>query len=58
MRSGSAVTRDVADIVLVDDSFAALLPAGVHRSLPGGWHGVADEDLAPVLRDFLGARRP
>ncbi|TCK22369.1 HAD-IC family P-type ATPase [Pseudonocardia endophytica] len=27
MRSGSAVTQDVADIVLVDDSFAALLPA-------------------------------
>ncbi|MEU4423811.1 HAD-IC family P-type ATPase [Actinoplanes sp. NPDC024001] len=27
MRSGSAVTRDVADIVLVDDSFAALPPA-------------------------------
>ncbi len=27
MRSGSAVTRGVADIVLVDDSFAALLPA-------------------------------
>lgn len=27
MRSGSAVTRDVADIVLVDDSFDALLPA-------------------------------
>ena len=27
MRSGSAVTRDVADIVLVDDSMAALLPA-------------------------------
>jgi cation-transporting ATPase E len=27
MRSGSGVTRDVADIVLVDDSFAALLPA-------------------------------
>ena len=27
MRSGSAVTRDVADIVLVDDSSAALLPA-------------------------------
>jgi cation-transporting ATPase E len=26
MRSGSAVTRDVADIVLVDDSFAALVP--------------------------------
>ena len=27
MRSGSPVTRDVADIVLVDNSFAALLPA-------------------------------
>lgn len=27
MRSGSSVTRDVADIVLVDDSFASLLPA-------------------------------
>jgi cation-transporting ATPase E len=27
MRSGSAVTRGVADIVLLDDSFAALLPA-------------------------------
>jgi cation-transporting ATPase E len=27
MRSGSPVTHDVADIVLVDDSFAALLPA-------------------------------
>jgi cation-transporting ATPase E len=27
MRSGSAVTRDVADIVLVDDSIGALLPA-------------------------------
>jgi cation-transporting ATPase E len=27
MRSGSPVTRDVADIVLVDDSFAALVPA-------------------------------
>jgi cation-transporting P-type ATPase E len=27
MRSGSTVTRDVADLVLVDDSFAALPPA-------------------------------
>ncbi|RZT86841.1 cation-transporting ATPase E [Pseudonocardia sediminis] len=27
MRSGSTVTQDVADIVLTDDSFAALLPA-------------------------------
>jgi len=29
MRSGSAVTRDVADIVLVDDSFAALRQTGL-----------------------------
>lgn len=37
MRSGSAVTRDVADIVLVDDSFAALLPArtGGRRIIDG-----------------------
>jgi len=27
MRSGSAITRDVADIVLIDDSLGALLPA-------------------------------
>ena len=27
MRSGSSVTRDVADIVLLDDSFATLAPA-------------------------------
>jgi cation-transporting ATPase E len=30
MRSGSAVTRDVADIVLVDDSLSALLPTRRH----------------------------
>ncbi|WP_225737108.1 hypothetical protein, partial [Salmonella enterica] len=27
MQSGSAVTREIADIVLLEDSFAALLPA-------------------------------
>lgn len=46
------------DLTGMAASVAALLPAGVHRSLPGGWHGVADEDLAPVLVDFLGAQRP
>ena len=30
------------------------LPNGVHRSLAGGWHGVPDETLAPVLIEFLG----
>lgn len=32
---------------------ASQLPAGQHRSLPGGWHGVADEVLAPALTEFL-----
>jgi hypothetical protein len=29
------------------------LPHGSHRSLAGGWHGVPDETLAPVLTEFL-----
>ena len=33
---------------------AAALPDGTHRSLAGEWHGVPDEDLAPVLADFFG----
>ena len=33
---------------------AARLPNAVHRSLPGEWHGVADEVLAPVVGDFFG----
>ena len=31
----------------------ALLPHATHRSLPGEWHGVAADTLAPVLREFL-----
>lgn len=31
----------------------AALANGTHRSLPGGWHGVAEAELAPVVRDFL-----
>lgn len=34
-------------------SLAAALPQGEHRSLPGEWHGVADEVLAPVLFGFF-----
>jgi pimeloyl-ACP methyl ester carboxylesterase len=30
------------------------LPDGSHRSLAGGWHGVPDEAVAPVLTEFLG----
>ena len=33
---------------------AARLPNASHRSLPGEWHRVADEVLAPVVADFLG----
>jgi pimeloyl-ACP methyl ester carboxylesterase len=29
------------------------LPNGTHRSLAGEWHGVAPEDLAPVLSEFF-----
>lgn len=32
---------------------ASLIPHAVHRSLPGEWHGVPAETLAPVLREFL-----
>jgi hypothetical protein len=33
---------------------AAALPNGSRRSLAGGWHGVADEELAPVIAEYLG----
>jgi pimeloyl-ACP methyl ester carboxylesterase len=29
------------------------LPRGTYRSLAGEWHGVPDEDLAPVVTEFL-----
>ena len=32
---------------------AAAIPHAVRRSLPGGWHGVTDDVLAPVLAGFL-----
>ena len=62
-----ALVRGVENATLVLDSagstddltgwastVAARLPHAVHRSLPGEWHGVADEVLAPVVADFLG----
>ena len=33
---------------------AALLLNGSHRSLPGEWHGISDETLAPVVIRYLG----
>jgi hypothetical protein len=35
---------------------AARLPDATHRSLPGDWHTVPDEVLAPVLADFFRGR--
>lgn len=32
---------------------AGRMPNGSHRSLPGEWHGVSDEILAPVLTEFF-----
>jgi hypothetical protein len=32
---------------------AKTLPHGSHKSVPGEWHGVPDEVLAPVLTDFF-----
>lgn len=29
------------------------LPNGTHRSMAGQWHGVPDDDLAPVLTEFF-----
>lgn len=34
---------------------AALLPTAEHRSLPGQWHTVADDVLAPVIVDHITA---
>lgn len=34
-------------------AIAAALPNGTRRSLAGEWHGVPDEELAPVLAEFF-----
>lgn len=34
-------------------ALVAALPNGTGRSLPGGWHGVPDKELAPVLTEFF-----
>lgn len=35
-------------------AIAEALPNGIRRSLAGEWHVVPDEDLAPVVAEFLG----
>jgi cation-transporting ATPase E len=67
MRSGSAVTRDVADIVLVEDSFAALPPAqregrriinGIALSLYVFLSRVATQGLVILAATMLGLGFP
>ena len=37
---------------------AEALPNSTHRSLAGGWHGVPDDVLAPVLAEFFRDQAP
>jgi cation-transporting ATPase E len=67
MRSGSAVTRDVADIVLTEDSLAALVPArhegrriigGIATSMQVFLSRVATQGLVIVTVTMLGLGFP
>jgi cation-transporting ATPase E len=67
MRSGSAITRDVADIVLTDDSLAALVPAqregrriinGIGTSMQVFLARVATQALVIVAVTMLGLGFP
>jgi hypothetical protein len=42
------------DLTTMTSLVARTLPDGTRRSLPGAWHGVPDETLAPALVEFLG----
>jgi pimeloyl-ACP methyl ester carboxylesterase len=42
-----------ADLTGMAAGVAAMLPDATAQSLPGGWHGVPAETLAPVLTAFL-----
>lgn len=44
------------DLTGMAAAVAGMLPHGSHRSLPGEWHGVAADVLAPVLTQFLSGR--
>jgi len=41
------------DLTGMAATVASATPNSAHRSLPGGWHGVADDVLAPVLTEFF-----
>ena len=48
---GSSGSED--DLGPMTAAVAAALPDVERRTLPGEWHGIADDVLAPVLREFL-----
>jgi pimeloyl-ACP methyl ester carboxylesterase len=41
------------DLTAMAATVAQALPDGAARSLPGGWHGVAEDVLAPSLAEFF-----
>jgi pimeloyl-ACP methyl ester carboxylesterase len=41
------------DLTAMAATVAEALPDGAYRSLPGEWHGVPDDVLAPALAEFL-----
>lgn len=41
------------DLIGMAATVAGRMPNAIHRSLPGQWHGVSDEVLAPVLAEFF-----
>lgn len=48
---GSTGSED--DLGPMTAAVAAAVPDAEHRTLAGKWHGIADEVLAPVLREFF-----
>jgi len=46
-------TGSTDDLAGMAAAVASALPDGRSRSLPGGWHGVDDAVVAPVLREFF-----
>ncbi|MPZ95333.1 MAG: alpha/beta fold hydrolase [Propionibacteriales bacterium] len=53
MGPGTLALEAVAHTLVYDCMIAEALPNGTHRSLAGEWHGVPDNDLAPVLAEFF-----
>ncbi|MEH1029290.1 alpha/beta hydrolase [Micromonospora profundi] len=48
---GSAASGD--DLTGMTATIAKAMPNSLHRSLPGEWHGVPDDVLAPALTEFF-----